>query len=226
MLTVKNLNKIYGTGEISVHALRDVNFTIIEGEYVSIIGPSGSGKSTLMNILGCLDQSSSGEYILDQQSTQSLTGKELATVRNKKIGFVFQSYNLLPKLSALKNVELSMIYSGVPNEERKKRAKEALIKVGLEDRMNHKPPELSGGQKQRVAIARAIVNNPSIILADEPTGNLDSVSTGEILKLFDSLNEEGKTIILVTHETDVADKTKRMLSFSDGYLIKDEVMNR
>lgn len=221
MLSVKNLKKVYGIGDISVNALNGIDFTIVEGEYVSIIGPSGSGKSTLMNILGCLDKATEGEYILDNHPIQNLSQKELAVIRNKKIGFVFQSYNLLPKLTALRNVELSMIYAGVPREERKKRAIDTLTKVGLADRIHHKPTELSGGQKQRVAIARALVNNPSIILADEPTGNLDTESTHEILKLFNKLNAEGKTIIIVTHEHDVAQETKRTLNFRDGLLISD-----
>jgi len=224
MLVVKNLTKVYGTGDISVRALSGIDLTINEGEYVSIIGPSGSGKSTLMNILGCLDQATEGEYILDNHSTQTLSSRELAVVRNKKIGFVFQSYHLLPKLTALRNVELSMIYAGVPREERKRRAIEALTKVGLADRVGHRPTELSGGQKQRVAIARALVNNPSIILADEPTGNLDTESTHEILKLFNQLNAEGKTIIIVTHEHDVAEVTNRRLTFRDGLMVSDQVV--
>lgn len=226
MLTVKNLEKTYGIGDISVRALKGIDFTINEGEYVSIIGHSGSGKSTLMNILGCLDKASQGEYILDGHPIQTLSQKELATVRNKKIGFVFQSYNLLSKMNALRNVELSMIYAGVPREERKRRAIEALTKVGLADRMHHRPTELSGGQKQRVAIARALVNNPAIILADEPTGNLDTESTKDILKLFNELNQEGKTVIIVTHEDDVAAVTKRMLTFRDGLLVNDSVVNQ
>ncbi len=226
MLTVKNLEKTYGIGDISVRALKGIDFTIDEGEYVSIIGHSGSGKSTLMNILGCLDKATEGEYILDGHPIQTLSQKELATVRNKKIGFVFQSYNLLSKMNALRNVELSMIYAGVPREERKRRAVEALTKVGLSDRMHHRPTELSGGQKQRVAIARALVNNPSIILADEPTGNLDTESTNDILKLFNELNQEGKTVIIVTHEHDVAAVTKRMLTFRDGLLVSDSVVEQ
>jgi putative ABC transport system ATP-binding protein len=226
MIKINQLNKTYGMGDISVHALKDVSFTVEKGEYVSIIGPSGSGKSTLMNILGCLDQSSNGDYILDSEPIQSLSEKQLAVIRNQKIGFVFQSYNLLPKLSALKNVELSMIYAGVAKEERLKRSIEALTKVGLGDRMNHKPTELSGGQKQRVAVARALVNRPAIILADEPTGNLDSSSTQDILELFHELNEEGKTILIVTHEDEVARQTKRVMHFRDGELVTDEVMGR
>ena len=221
MITVTNLKKTYGEGNISVQALRGITLTIEKGEFVSVIGPSGSGKSTLMNILGCLDQATEGEYLLDQQPIQTLTGKQLAEVRNKKIGFVFQSYNLLPKLTALKNVELPMIYAGIPRDERRKRATDALIRVGLEDRMDHKPTELSGGQKQRVAIARALVNHPAIILADEPTGNLDTQSSHEILELFKGLNAEGRTIVIVTHEQEIAAVTRRMLIFRDGLIIED-----
>lgn len=222
MLTVKNLRKVYGQGEISVIALKSVDFTINKGEFVSIMGPSGSGKSTLMNILGCLDKATSGTYELDGQAIESVPTNELAETRNKKIGFVFQSFNLLPKLTALKNVELPLIYMGLSKEERNKRAIEALERVGLSDRIHHHPNEMSGGQKQRVAVARALATNPSIILADEPTGNLDSHSTDDVLKLFEKLNKEGKTIIIVTHEDDVAQRTKRMLLFRDGELVKDE----
>lgn len=221
IIDIKNLDKIYGSGDIEVRALKNVNFKINSGDFISIIGPSGSGKSTLMNILGCLDKPSGGNYYLTDSKIESLSDNELAEVRNKKIGFIFQSFNLLPRVSALKNVELSMIYAGVSKEERIKRAKDALEKVGLRDRMDHKPNELSGGQRQRVAIARAIVTNPDIILADEPTGNLDSHSTQEILKIFDYLNNEGKTIIIVTHEDEVASRSKRVLTFKDGQLVSD-----
>ncbi len=221
MLKVRNLRKVYGEGETCVEALRGIDFEIREGEFVSIMGPSGSGKSTLMNILGCLDKSTDGIYELDGHQIQDIPTNELAQIRNKKIGFVFQSFNLLPKLTALKNVELPMIYMGLSKEERIQRASEALDRVGLGDRMNHRPNEMSGGQRQRVAVARALATNPAIILADEPTGNLDSHSTDDILKLFETLNEEGKTIIIVTHEDEVARRTKRMLLFKDGQLMTD-----
>lgn len=222
IICVDNLSKVYSTGKLEVLALKDVYFSIDSGEFVSIMGPSGSGKSTLMNILGCLDRPSSGKYVLDNVETSKLDDIELARLRNKKIGFVFQSFNLLPKISALHNVELPMIYAGVNVSIRRKRAEEALEKVGLKDRMHHKPNELSGGQKQRVAIARALVNNPSIILADEPTGNLDSRSGEEIMQIFQGLNQEGATIVLVTHEPDIAQHTKRIITFRDGQLVKDE----
>lgn len=224
MINVKNLGKIYGNGDIAVEALKQVNFVVNEGEFVSIMGPSGSGKSTLMNIIGCLDRSTSGEYALEDESVDTLDDDALAEIRNKKIGFVFQSFNLLPRISALKNVEIPMIYAGVHHKERKERAMEALRRVGLEDRMDHKPNEMSGGQKQRVAIARALVNRPSIILADEPTGNLDSVSSEEIMAQFQQLNEEGVTVLIVTHEPDIAEHTKRIMTFADGYLTSDTVV--
>lgn len=221
MITVRDLGKIYGNGEIAVEALKKVHFTIHKGEFVSIMGPSGSGKSTLMNIIGCLDRSTSGKYSLDNEFVDALDDDALAEIRNKKIGFVFQSFNLLPRISALKNVEIPMIYAGVHHKERKQRAIEALTHVGLADRMDHKPNEMSGGQKQRVAIARALVNNPEVILADEPTGNLDSVSSEEIMAIFQRLNEEGVTVLIVTHEPDIAEHTKRIMTFADGYLTSD-----
>ncbi|MGV8146252.1 MAG: ABC transporter ATP-binding protein [Alkaliphilus sp.] len=222
MIKMTNISKTYGMGDISVKALQDVNITIEKGEFVSIIGQSGSGKSTLMNLLGCLDSATAGEYSLDGSLTHTMNKKELAIIRNLKIGFVFQSFNLIAQLDALKNVELPLIYAGVPYSKRKKIAKEMLVKVGLGDRMSHKPNELSGGQKQRVALARALVNNPALILADEPTGNLDSTTTKEILEMFKQLNNEGTTIIIVTHETVVASITKRSLTFEDGLLVEDK----
>ncbi len=221
MLKVKKLNKYYINGEMQLHALKDINFNIDEGEYVAIMGSSGSGKSTMMNILGCLDKEFQGEYILDGIEISKVNEKEISKIRNSKIGFVFQAFNLLPKLTALQNVELPLIYAGVHKNEREKRAKEILEKVGLGERLHHRPNELSGGQKQRVAIARALVNNPAIILADEPTGNLDSVSEKEIMELFTELNSQGKTIIIVSHEPEVANYVKRILLFKDGEIIKD-----
>lgn len=222
MINIKNISKTYGVGKIAVSALSGVSVKVNKGEFVSIMGPSGSGKSTLMNILGCLDRPTSGDYYLDQILVSNLTDVELAKIRNKKIGFVFQSFNLLPRFSALHNVELPMIYAGVHYKERSIRAKEALERVGLIDRINHKPNEMSGGQKQRVAIARALVNSPSILLADEPTGNLDSTSSKEIMAIFQDLNNEGVTVVLVTHEQDIAEHSKRILRFSDGKLVNDE----
>lgn len=224
MLCIKSLGKIYGTGEIAVEALKKVDLNIDKGEFVSIMGPSGSGKSTLMNIIGCLDRSTSGTYILDNVDVSKMSDNDLAEIRNKKIGFVFQSFNLLPRISTLKNVELPMVYSGIGHKERKARAIEALKRVGLEDRMDHKPNEMSGGQKQRVAIARALVNRPTIILADEPTGNLDSVSSEEIMSQFQQLNQEGVTIVLVTHEPEIAQHTKRIVTFADGFLLSDTMV--
>lgn len=222
MVRIENLKKIYRTGSISVTALENINFKIDKGEFVAVMGPSGSGKSTLMNILGCLDRPSEGSYTLDGVNINNLSDNELAEIRNKKIGFIFQAFNLLPRTTALKNVELPMMYAGLPVRERRERAVDALKRVGLDDRMAHRPNELSGGQKQRVAIARALVNNPAIILADEPTGNLDTASGEEIMKIFKQLNGEGVTIILVTHENDIARHAKRILSFRDGRLIADE----
>lgn len=221
MIKIRNLWKVYDTGAIKVEALRGIDLDIEAGDFVSIIGPSGSGKSTLMNILGCLDQASEGEYILDNVPVSELDDLALARIRNEKIGFVFQSFNLLARVPSLHNVELPLIYGHIKGPERKKLALEALAKVGLADRTDHKSNELSGGQKQRVAIARAIVTNPAIILADEPTGNLDSVSTMEIMSIFRKLNEEGSTVIIVTHEDDIASQTKRIVKFMDGKIVED-----
>lgn len=227
MIEVKDLVKIYKTGSIEFEALKGINFNVDKGEYTSIMGPSGSGKSTLMNILGCLDRLTSGKYILNGKDVSSLNDNELAVIRNKEIGFVFQAFNLLPKLSAVENVELPLIYAGVSAADRRKRSIEALKKVGLERWMAHKPVELSGGQKQRVAIARAIVTNPSIIMADEPTGNLDSVASIDIMRIFQGLNDEGATIIMVTHESDISFYTKRIVRIKDGKIIEDSpVKNR
>jgi putative ABC transport system ATP-binding protein len=224
IININNLGKIYRNGTIEVEALKDINLSIEKGELVSIMGPSGSGKSTLMNIIGCLDRATSGNYELDGVDILHLSDTELARIRNLKIGFVFQSFNLLPRITAMQNVELPMIYAGINKRDRRKRTLEALERVDLLERMNHKPNELSGGQKQRVAIARALVNNPSIILADEPTGNLDSASSEDIMAVFQELNREGATIVLVTHEPDISQHTKRIVAFRDGKLIKDEIV--
>ena len=221
MLKVEMLNKYYVNGEMKLHALKNIDFEIGKGEYVAIMGSSGSGKSTMMNILGCLDREFEGEYTLDDIKISQIDEKDISKIRNLKIGFVFQAFNLLPKLTALQNVELPLVYAGVHKNEREKRAKEMLEKVGLGERIHHKPNELSGGQKQRVAIARALVNNPAIILADEPTGNLDSVSEKEIMELFTELNSQGKTIIIVSHEPEVAQYVRRILLFKDGEIIRD-----
>jgi putative ABC transport system ATP-binding protein len=227
IIRVENLKKVYDTGKIQVEALRNINLAIEKNEYVAIMGASGSGKSTLMNILGCLDRLTEGQYILDDVDVSTLDGNALAEIRNKKIGFVFQAFNLLPRLSALANVELPMVYAGMSYSERQKKAKAALERVGLTDRMHHKPNELSGGQKQRVAIARALVNDPAIILADEPTGNLDTKSSEEIMEIFEGLNNEGVTIVMVTHEQDISQHTKRAIVFRDGEIISDkQVENR
>ena len=221
IIKIENLVKVYTTGSISLTALKGVNLEVKEGEFVAIMGSSGSGKSTLMNIIGCLDRATSGSYLLQGKDITEFDDDGLAEIRNKRIGFVFQSYNLLPKMDAVRNVELPLFYGKVSSEERLIRSKEALKRVGLEDRMYHKPPEMSGGQKQRVAIARALVNRPSLILADEPTGNLDTASGDEIMGIFQKLNDEGVTIVMVTHEPEIAACTKRNIVFRDGNIISD-----
>ena len=213
---------IYAIGNVEVHALRGVSFTVAHGEFIAIMGPSGSGKSTLMDILGCLAKPTEGEYYLEEEEVGKLSDDRLAEIRNRKVGFVFQSFNLLPRTTALHNVELPLIYSGVRRKERKRRAFEALEAVGLADRVNHKSNELSGGQIQRVAIARALVNNPSITFADEPTGNLDTKSSEELMVIFERLNKGGNTIIMVTHEADLAAHAERILHIRDGLIEQDE----
>ncbi|MCE2938245.1 MAG: ABC transporter ATP-binding protein [Armatimonadota bacterium] len=222
VIKVENLAKRYEMGDMIVHALRDVSVEIQEGEFVAIMGPSGSGKSTFMNILGCLDRPSGGQYFLDNQEVSQLNDNALAEIRNKYIGFVFQNYNLLPRTTAMKNVELPLLYAGV--KDRSTQAKIALERVGLGQRLDHKPNELSGGQQQRVAIARAIVTDPVMILGDEPTGNLDSRTGEEIMALFQELNRAGKTVVIVTHEEEVAHHCKRILRFRDGRILKDETV--
>jgi putative ABC transport system ATP-binding protein len=221
VIETKDVWKTYKMGDETIHALHGVSFSIARNEYIAIIGPSGSGKSTLMNLIGCLDTPTKGEYWLNGKLVSQMDDDELAYIRNKEIGFVFQTFNLLPRASALHNVELPLIYNGTPSGERLKRAKLALEQVDLGHRMHHKPNELSGGQRQRVAIARALVNNPSIILADEPTGNLDSATSEEIMGLFDVLHQRGNTIILVTHEPDIARHAHRVLTIRDGQIATD-----
>lgn len=222
LISIKNLNKTYVMGEEKVEALKDVSLDIARNEYVALMGPSGSGKSTLMNLLGCLDSPTRGQYWLNGMEVGAMNDGELAEVRNRQIGFVFQTFNLLPRLSALENVALPLVYAGKKREERLARAEEVLKAVGLGDRMLHKPNELSGGQRQRVAVARALVNNPAIILADEPTGNLDTKTSYEIMALFEELHRAGNTIIVVTHENDIAQHARRIVRLRDGLIESDE----
>tara|TARA_E500000178_G_scaffold126147_2_gene125903 strand:+ start:1760 stop:2446 length:687 start_codon:yes stop_codon:yes gene_type:complete len=216
IIELKNIFKIYTLGKTKLYALNGVDLSIQKSDYLALMGPSGSGKSTLMNIIGALDTASSGTYILNQQEINQLNDNDLAQIRNKEIGFVFQSFNLLPRMTAIENVAIPLIYAGISKTERLERAEKALNSVGLSDRMSHKPNELSGGQRQRVAIARSLINNPSIILADEPTGNLDSKSSADIMNIFAEINEQGNTVVMVTHEEDIAQNAKRIVRMIDG----------
>jgi putative ABC transport system ATP-binding protein len=222
LITVRELHRVYQVGDEKVHALNGVDFDVAPNEYLAVMGPSGSGKSTLMNIIGCLDTPNAGEYWLNGQLVSTMSDDQLARVRNKEIGFVFQTFNLLPRATALHNVELPLVYAGIAADERKRRAKQALERVQLEHRMDHKPNELSGGQRQRVAIARALVNSPSILLADEPTGNLDSATSEEIMKVFEELANQGQTVIMVTHEPDIATHARRVVVLRDGLVSTDD----
>ena len=222
LIEVEDLVKVYRTGDVELRALDGVSFSVAHGEFVAVMGPSGSGKSTTMNMLGCLDSPTEGRYLLDGRDVARLSGDELAKVRNEKLGFVFQGFNLLPRLSAVDNVALPLVYSGVPSRERSERAREALERVGLGARLKHRPNQMSGGQQQRVAIARALVGRAPLILADEPTGNLDTRTSEEIMDLLVEVNREGKTVVLVTHEPDIAAYARRVLHFKDGRLVSDE----
>lgn len=222
LIEVEELVKVYRTGDVELRALDGVSFSVAHGEFVAVMGPSGSGKSTTMNMLGCLDSPTEGRYLLDGRDVARLSGDELARVRNEKLGFVFQGFNLLPRLSAVDNVALPLVYSGVPSRERSERAREALERVGLGARLGHRPNQMSGGQQQRVAIARALVGRAPLILADEPTGNLDTRTSEEIMDLLVEVNREGKTVVLVTHEPDIAAYARRVLHFKDGRLVSDE----
>ncbi len=226
LIRLQNISRRYQMGTETIHALRDVSLEIQRGEYVAIMGPSGSGKSTLMNLLGCLDTPTSGTYELNGNNVSEMDDNELAEIRNREIGFVFQTFNLLPRSSALRNVELPLIYSGIDFDERRQVAMDALTSVGLADRVTHKPNELSGGQRQRVAIARALVNSPSIILADEPTGNLDSKTGVEIMALFEDLSQKGNTVFVVTHEEEIARHARRILRIRDGLIASDEQVTK
>ncbi len=225
LIEIDNITKVYEVGTQEVHALRGISMNIEDNEYLAIMGPSGSGKSTLMNVLGCLDTPTAGSYNFVNESIGEMSDDQLADIRNREIGFVFQTFNLLPRATALHNVELPMIYNGTPASQRKKMAKDALDRVGLSDRVTHRPNELSGGQRQRVAIARALVNNPKIILADEPTGNLDTRTGEEIMEVFEDLHDNGNTIILVTHEEYIAEHTNRIVRLRDGKIERDESSN-
>src|SRR5215470_1556340 len=221
LIDIRDITKVYDMGEERVRALDGVTLSVAKGEYIAIMGPSGSGKSTLMNLIGCLDTPTAGSYVLNGREVAKMTDDELAAIRNQEIGFVFQTFNLLPRTTALQQVELPLVYSGVPRKDRRDRARAALDAVGLTERMHHHPSELSGGQRQRVAVARALINDPSILLADEPTGNLDSQTGAEIMALFDELNRRGNTIVLVTHEEDIAAHARRIVRLKDGKITDD-----
>lgn len=222
LIELRGIRKVYRVGDQDIFALRNINLDISRGDYLALMGPSGSGKSTLMNILGCLDTPSSGSYILNGQEVANMKDEQLSGIRNREIGFVFQTFNLLPRLSALDNVALPLVYMGLSRKERRQKAEQALADVGLADRMNHTPNELSGGQRQRVAVARALVNNPSLLLADEPTGNLDTKTSHEIMALFEQIHQKGNTIILVTHEEDIAHHARHIVRMRDGEIEKSE----